>query len=164
MSASGAGLVLAIALTVVGALGAVLLKEVMRVMIALGTFLFGVAAVYAYLGYSFLAIAQVFVYVGGVLVLMVFAVMTARRADGERPTIVSRHDVGSAAVAAGVGAMLFVSLRTAFADTAMPVSKASSDLAAELLGSRLVAFEAAGVFLLLAVVAVAVILKGGESR
>ncbi|GAV31192.1 hypothetical protein emb_1d0413 [Coriobacteriaceae bacterium EMTCatB1] len=164
MTAQSAGLALAIALMLAGAIGAVLLKEVMRVMIALGAFLFGVAAMYAYLGYSFLAIAQVFVYVGGVLVLMVFAVMTARRADGERPAIVSRHDVGSAAVAAGVGAMLFLSLRTAFGDTSVPVSRSASDLASELLGPRLVAFEAAGVFLLAALVAVAVILKGGEER
>ncbi|MCL4079031.1 NADH-quinone oxidoreductase subunit J [Coriobacteriia bacterium Es71-Z0120] len=164
MSAQIAGLALAIALTVVGAIGAVLVREVMRAMISLGAFLFGVAAMYAYLGYSFLAVAQVFVYVGGVLVLMVFAVMTARRADSERPALVSRHDVGSAAVAAGVGAMLFLSLRTAFAGSAVAVSANSSDLAAELLGPRLVAFEAAGVFLLVALVAVGVIVKGGEDR
>jgi len=92
MSAQTAGLGVAIALVALGAVGAVLLREVMRVLISLGVFLFGVAAVYAYLGYPFLAVAQVFVYVGGVLVLMVFAVMTARRDRSERPAFVSRHD------------------------------------------------------------------------
>lgn len=164
MSAQAAGLALAIVLSVVGAILAVTLREVLRVMISLGAFLFGVAAMYAHLGYGFLAVAQVFVYVGGVLVLMVFAVMTARPANSERPALVSRHDPGSAAVAAGVGGILFLAMRPAFSDPAVAVSRKSSDLAAELLGPRLVAFEAAGVFLLAALVAVAVILKGGEQR
>lgn len=162
MSAQTAGLLVAIALVTLGALGSVLLREVMRVMISLGAFLFGVAAVYAYLGYSFLAVAQVFVYVGGVLVLMVFAVMTARRSGDDRPSLVSRHDLGTAAVAAGTGVMLFLGLRPLFAEPGFARSSAASDLAHELLGPRLLAFEAGGVLLLVALIAVAAALKGGE--
>lgn len=164
MSAHTAGLAVAVALVVLGAVGAALMREVMRVLISLGVFLFGVAAIYAYLGYPFLAVAQVFVYVGGVLVLMVFAVMTARRDGGDRPAFVSRHDVGSAAIATGTATMLFLGLRPLFQDAGFARSSAASDLAQELLGPRLLAFEAGGVLLLAALVAVAAALKGGEGR
>ncbi len=40
--------------------------------------LFGVAGLYAYLGADFLAVTQVMVYVGGVLVLVLFTVMMTR--------------------------------------------------------------------------------------
>ncbi len=94
-----------------GAAVVALTKDVMRMVIGLGTFLIGVAGMFLFYGQAFLATAQVFVYVGGVLVLMIFAVMVVHRASGGRPVVASRHDIGAAAVAFGVSGMLIMSLR-----------------------------------------------------
>ena len=51
--------------------------------LGLGAFLLAVAGFFAYYGFGFLALAELFVYVGGVLVLVLFAIMLVH-ADGER--------------------------------------------------------------------------------
>ncbi len=147
-----------------GAAVVALSKDLMRLVVGLGVFLLGVAGLFLYYGHAFLATAQVFVYVGGVLVLVVFAVMVVHRANGGRPVITSRHDIGAAAVAFGVSGMLILSLRDSVGDW-LPVAGASgSSIAEELLGGHIVAFELLGVLLLVALVAVLVIVGSGDRR
>lgn len=63
-------------LVVVGSLGVLFIKEnLMHACVALLSALFGVAGLYATLGGDFLAATQLVVYVGGVVILMLFAVM-----------------------------------------------------------------------------------------
>lgn len=63
-------------LVVVGSLGVLFIKEnLMHACVCLLTALFGVAGLYATLGADFLAATQLVVYVGGVVILMLFAVM-----------------------------------------------------------------------------------------
>ncbi|MBW2702362.1 MAG: NADH-quinone oxidoreductase subunit J [Deltaproteobacteria bacterium] len=63
------------ALTVVCGLYAVVSRNIVRAVFSmLGTFL-GVAGLYAMLAADFVAVVQLMVYVGGILVLMIFAVM-----------------------------------------------------------------------------------------
>ena len=165
MSTGTFAFALAAALMVAGALAVVFVKEIMRLVIGLGTFLLGVAGLFLFYGHAFVATAQVFVYVGGVLVLIVFAVMVVHRGPAGRPVLASRHDFGAAAVAFGVSAMIVLSLRGSVGGW-VPTSGAGSDaaLATELLGGKLVAFEMAGGLLLLALVAVLVIAGAGERR
>ncbi len=68
------------ALVTVGAsLGVVLARDVWHSALLLGVALFSVAIHYVMLRAEFLAVMQVLVYVGGVLVLITFAVMLVRR-------------------------------------------------------------------------------------
>lgn len=70
------------ALVTVGAsLGVVLVRDVWHSALLLGAALLSVAVHYVMLSAEFLAAMQVLVYVGGVLVLITFAVMLARRDD-----------------------------------------------------------------------------------
>ncbi len=62
-------------LTVTGALCVLLTKNVMHACVYLLTCLLGVAGLYVTLGADFVAATQLAVYVGGVVILMVFAVM-----------------------------------------------------------------------------------------
>ena len=75
------------ALVTIGAsLGVVLARDVWHSALLLGVALLSVAVHYVMLRAEFLAVIQVLVYVGGVLVLITFAVMLVRRdpvADGE---------------------------------------------------------------------------------
>lgn len=156
-------LVFAGLLTVAGALVVAFTTDVMRLVLGLGTFLLGVAGLFLYYGLPFLATAQVFVYVGGVLVLVVFAVMVVHRGTSGKPVLEVKHDIGSAAVALGVSAMIVMSLRGVSGEL-WPASGASTGgLATELLGPKVLAFELAGALLLVALIAILAI-RGGEER
>lgn len=66
------------ALTLTAAFATVLLRNVFHAGLALvGTF-FGVAAIYLMLEAEFLAIVQIFVYIGAIAVLILFAIMLTR--------------------------------------------------------------------------------------
>ena len=62
-------------LTIGGALAVVYSKNLMHACIYLLASLFGVAGLYACLGADFLAATQLVVYAGGVVILMLFAIM-----------------------------------------------------------------------------------------
>jgi NADH:ubiquinone oxidoreductase subunit 6 (subunit J) len=167
MSADAVALAAVSALMLGGAIGVVLVRDVMRLVVALGVFLLGVAGLYLYEGLALLATAQVFLYVGGVLVLLVFAVMVVHRTSGGRVEMATRHDVGSLAIAVGVSLMIGLGL----SDVGLPLipeagsaATAGPDAAGVLLGGRIVVFELAGALLLAALVAVLVIVGGRDER
>jgi NADH-quinone oxidoreductase subunit J len=62
-------------LTIVSAIAATVTKDIMHSCIFLLGTLLGVAGLYASLGADFIAATQIMVYVGGVVILMLFAVM-----------------------------------------------------------------------------------------
>ncbi|AGN00717.1 NADH dehydrogenase subunit J [Salinarchaeum sp. Harcht-Bsk1] len=68
------------AVLVGSSLGAVTVRDVWHAALLLGVSLVTVAALYVTLAAEFLAAIQVLVYVGGVLILITFAVMLTRRA------------------------------------------------------------------------------------
>lgn len=154
-----------IAAVVVGcAAFATLASNIVRAVFALlGTF-FGVAGLYAMLSADFLAVVQVMVYVGGVLVLMLFAVMLTSRIE-----LAGRSNrsggllglIGAGLVVSVVLAMLIgVALRTPW-PTAAPGEYTSSvePLGDALLGQALLPFELLGVLLLAVVVGAVVIAR-----
>ncbi len=155
---------LAALMMVGGALVVALTRDLMRLVVGLGVFLLGVAGLFLFYGQAFLATAQVFVYVGGVLVLVVFAVMVVHRSNGGRPVLTSRHDIGAAAVAFGVSGMLILSLRDSVGGWEPVAGQGGVSLAEELLGGHIVVFELLGVLLFVALIAVLVIAGSGERR
>ena len=151
-------------LAVASALIVVFVRDVMRMALGLGAFFLAVAGFFAYYGFGFLALAEIFVYVGGVLVLILFAIMLVHRGPGGGPELESRLDVVVVAAVVAVAGMLFALLRPVvglFGPTAAAGSP--SALASLMLGSMLPQFEALGV-LLLAALAVVVLVMGGEGR
>ncbi len=66
-------------LTVLGAAGVAFSRNLVYSAFALLASLFGVAALFAWLSADYLAITQVIVYVGGILVLFLFAVMLTHK-------------------------------------------------------------------------------------
>ncbi|PSQ19658.1 short chain dehydrogenase [Halobacteriales archaeon QS_8_69_26] len=72
------------AITLVSGLGVVLMEDVWHSALLLGVSLFSVAVHFVLLEAEFLAAMQVLVYVGGVLILITFAVMLTRHREAER--------------------------------------------------------------------------------
>lgn len=100
--------------TIVCALGVALTNNVMYSAFALMGTLLGVAGVFIMLGADFLGIVQLLVYVGGILVLTIFAVMlTHRIADVN----VSNRAVGRPIALVLVGAILWWMVKVGTAAT-----------------------------------------------
>ena len=69
------------AIVIVGALGTVLLPNVVYAALSLIAALLGVAGVYLLLGSEFLALAQILIYGGGVVILLIFGLMLTNATD-----------------------------------------------------------------------------------
>lgn len=150
--------------TLGGAAYVVVAREVMRVILGLGTVLLGLAGLFAYYGFGFLALAQLFLYVGGVLVLFLFAIMLVHRSGSGAPQVASRVDPLFAGAAAAVALLSFAMLGPAASRVVAGGDGGSpSRLAGVLLGGMVPQFEAVGLLLLVALVAV-VLVMAGERR
>lgn len=71
------------AVTLASSLGVVLVRDVWHAALLLGLALSSVAVHYVMLTAEFLAVIQVLVYIGGVLILVTFGVMLTRRNQDE---------------------------------------------------------------------------------
>jgi NADH-quinone oxidoreductase subunit J len=78
--------------TVASSLGVVLARDVWHAALLLGVALSSVAIHYVMLAAEFVAVMQVLVYIGGVLVLITFGVMLTRESDTEEPGSLSPED------------------------------------------------------------------------
>lgn len=153
------------ALMLVGGVLAVTLPNILHAIFSLALSLIGVALLFLDLGSPFVAAMQVLIYVGGISVAMVFAVMFAF-ALGEGPERAARWRRGLAALAAlGV----FAALGSVLVRTRWVPRTTRSDWSVEALGRALlqhynVVFEALSVVLLLAIVGAILIARKEPSR
>lgn len=124
------------------------------------------AGLFAAMGSDFLAIVQIFVYVGGVVVLMLFGLMFTASSPGAPVRVDSRHTVVGAVAALGLAAMAIPALAR-ISGIARPDTAGSGSAAAigtQLLTDYALAFEVVGFVLLAAAVAAIVIVRRGEAR
>jgi NAD(P)H-quinone oxidoreductase subunit 6 len=130
----------------------------------MGTF-FGVAALYVFLAADFVAAAQVLIYIGGILVLILFAVMLTHRIETVE---VSNRSVGRLPALLVVGGVALV-MGQAVRHTAWPVAESLPDAPSTyaigngFLGPYVLPFELAS-FVLLAVLVGAIVLSRKELK
>ncbi len=153
------------AITVGSAIIVVLSKNIMYSAFSLLFTFFGVAGLYVLLNADFLAITQIMIYIGGILVLIIFGVMLTTRITG----IDIKHGVTGKAqliIAGLLSLVIFIMLAVIFGTTSWlsgnPASSSQPTINAigtELLTNYLLAFEAASVLLLVAIVGAALIAR-----
>jgi NADH-quinone oxidoreductase subunit J len=90
------------ALTLVSALLAVTAKKIFRAAIFLLFTLIGVAGIYFWLNYEFIAAVQIVVYVGGIVVMIIFSIFLTQQSGEKLPSPPTRRMV-SALVATILG-------------------------------------------------------------
>jgi NADH-quinone oxidoreductase subunit J len=150
-------------MTISGGLMAVLLPSIQQSVFSLLLSFVGVAAIYALMGADFLAITQIIVYVGGILVLLSFGILlTGRTALTLGPQEIKNRPIGVL-----FGALLFAGLLWAIVNSAG--FKGGTPLIGEtgttqaigrlLLTRYLVAFEFAAIMLLTALVGAAYLVR-----
>ena len=148
---------------VVGALGVVMLPNIVYSAFLLGGVFLSVAGLYLMLNASFIAAAQILIYVGAVNVLILFAIMLVNKKEamGASPGIGLRR-VLSTGVCLGLFALL---LRVAFSTPwATPGPAAIGEEAVIRLGEHffsdyLLPFELASVLLLMAMIGAIVLAR-----
>jgi NAD(P)H-quinone oxidoreductase subunit 6 len=124
----------------------------------LGTFM-GVAGLYALLAADFVAVIQILVYVGGILVLIVFAVMLTHRIDD---VAVSNRSVGrlpAALIVGAVGIIMGISIvASRWAQKAdVQAAPTTYGIGDAFLGPYILPFELASVVLLVVLIGAVVV-------
>lgn len=153
------------AVTLGTALLATFSRKIVHSAFALMASFFGVAGIYAVLGSDFLAVTQVLVYVGGIMILIVFGVLLTDRVPDEYRVAEPRRPL-PALLASGLAAAALVGSISATKwgalSGAMPeVSSTVEGIGRSLLTDYLIPFEFASILLLVVLVGSARLARGG---
>jgi NADH-quinone oxidoreductase subunit J len=127
-------------------------------MIVLGA----VAGVYIILAAEFVAAAQVLVYIGAVVVLVLFGVMLTRARIGDEPDLDYEHRWLGVLVAGLLLAVMSYSLWDRFEDTLLPADREiqrTAEVADSIFATYIVPFEAISVLLLAALIGAIVVAR-----
>ncbi len=104
-------------ITALAALVILLTRQVMYAAYALLLALLGIAALYVLAGADFVAVSQIMVYVGGILVLLIFGVMLTNRKEGVLLTEPINRVAGLVAAASMFLVMLYILRAAAFEES-----------------------------------------------
>lgn len=149
------------AFTLLGALGVVMTRNVVHAALFLLLSLVAVAGIYLVLFTEFLALVQVLIYGGAIIIVLLFAIMLTR--TSEYPHISDNPQWPLAAVAAialaiVLGAAFWINAPT----SAGPQSPAFTDLANSLFTRWAIPFEVASLVLLVALIGAIIIARAGR--
>ncbi len=146
-------------ITVISAIIVVFSRNIMYAAFSLLFTFFGVAALYVLLNADFLAVTQVLIYVGGILVLLLFGVMLTNKAisvDIKSGALQTGPALVVTAIVAGTLAGLFYSTWRATPPAAAPVrATTTTGIGEKLMTSYVLPFEVASVILLVALIGAA---------
>ncbi len=158
------GFALASVVSLAGALLAVSQRNILHAVFGLAISLVGVAGIFFCLNTPFVAIMQVLIYVGGIAVTMIFAVMLSTVVNPKE-----REGIGRRIVAALLAGLFFAGMAIIFTqtqyNTADPVPAEAwslEEVGRNLLDRYNLAFETLSVVLLMAIVGALVIVRKGE--
>jgi len=142
-------------LAAMAAFGVLLTKHVFYGALLAIVCLLALAGIYVLLYAEFVAVAQILVYAGGILVVILFGIMLTSKISG-RPLVVTNRNVFSGALAA---VSLFGILVIQFKDLVLPVSAPNpagmTQIGTDLMTVFVLPFEIGGILLLVALLGAA---------
>jgi len=151
------------AITIIGAVLAVTLRNLVHCVLSLVLFFLGIAGHYFLLRADFIAAVQILLYIGAVAVLILFAIMLTRNVtgtEGAREVLGGKWwaGVGTAGI---LGTLIWLTLRQDQVTSAMPANDKAQSAVAEigkvLIADWVVPFEAMAVLLTAALIGAVVI-------
>lgn len=142
------------AATLFSAIAAVTAKSIFRAALALTACLSLIAGFFILLGADFLAAAQILVYVGGIMIIMLFVVMLAQQPPDKLKSEVNNQWLWAALFSLCVGAGLVITFKQHYASVIQSGARnpTSSAIGQLLLGEMVVPFEVVSLVLLAALV------------
>ncbi len=147
-------------LAAISAVGIVIAKNVLHAALLLIVCLLSIAGIFVLLHAEFLAVTQIMVYAGGIVILMIFGVMLSSRVANKPMNVETARKIPGFLTGAG---MLFIivyainSMTFSFpTDTISPASDNVRDIGFQLMSSYVAPFEIAGILLLISLIGAAV--------
>lgn len=154
------GIYVVIAVSVLAALGAVMLPNIFHAALALMVTLVGIAGLFLALRADFLAVVQILLYVGAVMTLVIFSIMMTERIGDK--SVRAKNNL-SLPVFGGAVLMLTILVRfylaTPWADNVVKPAVTTLDLGKSLLGQYVFPFEVISVFLIAALIGAIIVAK-----
>jgi NADH-quinone oxidoreductase subunit J len=150
------------AIAIAAAVKLVTTANVVHAALYLLVVLSAVAGTYVILGAEFAAVTQVLVYLGAIMVLLLFGVMLTRAKLGSDDDLDHDQRWIGALVAAALFAVMAYSVLEAFEDTELPadqVPQTTQQVADEIFSTYIVPFEALSVLLLAALIGAVVVAR-----
>ena len=146
-------------LVVVSAIWVVISPNLVHSAVSLLFTLFGVAGLYVFLYADFMAASQVIIYVGGILVLIIFGVMLTNKISDQNISNKSQNRLPSAIMCLTLLAMQFnVIFNTKwYIDTPIVRESTVNDIGMLLLSKYLLPFEIVSILLLAALIGAAML-------
>ncbi|HET8636242.1 MAG TPA: NADH-quinone oxidoreductase subunit J [Acidobacteriaceae bacterium] len=152
------------AITLAGAVAAMTLRKLVHCALALAVSLVGLAGLYLDLGAQFVGLAQVLVYVGAVVILIVFAILLTRGDEPPAPR------VGRAVSGVVISACVFAVLAWAVVSggaaqgASAPSLAPISDIGHAMMGRYILPLEVVGLLLTAALIGAVVIAMEEKRR
>ena len=148
-------------ITIASAVYVVTSKNLVRSAVALFFTLFGIAGLYILLYADFVAGAQVMIYVGGILVLIIFGVMLTNKMDKPSIANASQNQIVAASVTIVFFiAQVFVIINTKWINNGGdPLEETVRDIGRLLMKEYLLPFEIVSVLLLAALIGAATLAR-----
>lgn len=151
-------------ITVVSALGVVLLTNLLHAVLSFMITLLGVAVLFLYAGAEFLAVSQIMIYAGGILILIVFGLMlTSKIGEGQSN---GNHSNTKTAALLGLALFGFFGYKLLGVSVPAPTFRLHTlqNLGFLLLTEHLFTFEMITILLIIALVGAAFISKGINNK
>jgi NADH-quinone oxidoreductase subunit J len=145
------------AVTLISAFFVVTTRNIVRAAFFLLFTFFGVAGIYVLLGADFVAIVQLIVYVGGILILLIFGVMITNKitsVDIKTGTVQTLPAAIGVGLFTGIIGAVILNTDWFVVNTEMPVSTLST-LGRLLINEYVLVFELLGILLLVALIGAA---------
>lgn len=149
------------ALTVIPAFWVVLSKNLVHAGFGLLMTLLGVSGLYAWMGADFIAVTQLMVYIGGVLVLILFVVMMTRVPKHEKPVRgLDRYVPAGVFALALLGLLYKVITGAGWADRGMAEAlPTTSEIGVNFMTNYIFPFEYVSLVLLAALIGAALLIR-----
>ncbi|MEM1136594.1 MAG: NADH-quinone oxidoreductase subunit J [Bacteroidota bacterium] len=156
-----------VALTVIPTVYMVLSKQILYIAFALMLSFLGITGLYVFAGAEFIAVTQIMIYVGGILVLLLFGIMFTKRSSTKLLVTENRNVLsGSLLVLAIFSSIGWIFYKTDFkkidtlqqgTSSLVTADEKFRNLGISLMTDYVLAFELAGVLLLVALIGAAFI-------
>ncbi|WPP53388.1 NADH-quinone oxidoreductase subunit J family protein [Catalinimonas niigatensis] len=158
------------AMTVISAMMILFTRNVLYAAFLLIVTFLGVAAVYIFAGADFLAITQILVYVGGILILMIFGVMLTNKIAGQAVTTEGQHHFWGTLIGLSLFGLLAYTILQVNFSTLKWIQKAEVEgqiiqdstiqtIGIQLMTDYVLPFEVSGILLLVALIGAAFIAR-----
>jgi len=142
------------------ALGILFIRNVFKAALLLLVCLLSLAGLYVLLSAELVAVTQIMIYAGGVLVVIIFGIMLTSRIAGKTLETSHGYIVSGIIVLIGLAAIAVPALLETFGSQTWrpsPVVNTVEETGYQLMGSFVFPFEAVGILLLISLVAAAVL-------